>query len=62
MENIAAQNLDAVNTVSVGGLTIRYSGLSYAYMVLKNPQASETLVNTVKALYFYNRSAEEYFN
>ena len=61
--NIAAQDLDAMHTVTVGGLTIRYGGLSYVNTVLNNQAiAGEALVNTAKALFAYNKLAESYFN
>ena len=61
--NIAAQHLDEMHTVTVGGLTIRYGGLSYVNQVIKNPQyATEEMTNTAKALFAYNKMAENYFN
>jgi hypothetical protein len=61
--NIAAQDLDAMHTVTVGGLTVRYGGLSYVNTVLNNQAiAGEALVNTAKALFAYNKLAESYFN
>ena len=61
--NIAAQHLDQMHTVTVGGLTIRYGGLSYVNQVIKNPQyATEEMTNTAKALFAYNKMAENYFN
>ena len=61
--NIAAQDLDAMHTVTVGGLTVRYGGLSYVNQVIKNPQyATEAMTNAAKALFAYNKMAEDYFN
>ena len=61
--NIAAQHLDQMHTVTVGGLTIRYGGLSYVNQVIKNPQyATEAMTNAAKALFAYNKMAENYFN
>ena len=63
VKDIAAQNLDATNIINLGGITIHYSGLSYVNTVLKNADTvGQTLVDTVKALYYYNRDAEAYFN
>ena len=61
--NIAAQHLDRMYTITVGGITIRYGGLSYANQVIKNPQyATEAMTNAAKALFAYNKMAEDYFN
>ncbi|MCQ2408208.1 MAG: hypothetical protein MJ065_06730 [Oscillospiraceae bacterium] len=58
--NIAAKDLDAQHTITVGGCTISYSALSYANAVYNNPP-SDTLLNTAKALYLYWDAAETYF-
>ena len=61
--NIAAQHLDEMHTVSVGGLTIVYSGLSYVHQVITEPDhATEEMTNAAKALFAYNRQTEAYFN
>ena len=61
--NIAAQHLDEMHTVTVGGLTIRYGGLSYVNQVIKNPAyATEAMSEAAKALFAYNKMAEYYFN
>jgi hypothetical protein len=61
--DIAAQDLDQTYTIVVGGLTIKYSGLSYVNTVIKNPAtAGEALVNAAKAIFAYNKLAEIYFN
>ena len=61
--NIAAQHLDRMYTITVGGMTIRYGGLSYVNQVIKNPQyATEATTNAAKALFVYSRMAEDYFN
>ena len=36
-------------------------GLSYAYTVLNDGSAAESLTNLVKGLYLYNQAANEYF-
>jgi hypothetical protein len=61
--DIAAQDLDAEHAIAVGGIRIRYSGLSYVNTVMQNQSiAGEVLVNTAKALFAYNKLAESYFN
>ena len=61
--DIAAQHLDITHVVTVGGITVNYSGLSYVNMVMNNQSvAGENLVNTAKALFVYNKLAEAYFN
>ena len=61
--NIAAKNLDEMVTVTVGGLTVRYGGLSYVRQVavLYPDTYGEELANTAKALYVYNQTANAYF-
>lgn len=60
IEDIPAQNLDNEYVVTVGGLTVKYSALSYGYsaMYTKN----EVLKNVARALYAYNQAAETYLN
>jgi hypothetical protein len=61
--NIAAQDLDEMHTVSVGGLTIRYGGLSYVNQVVKNSQyVGKAMTDIAKAIFTYNKMAEAYFN
>ena len=58
--DINARNLDTEYTFVIGGYTIKYSALSYAYTTLKS--STETgLLNAVKALYLYSVAAEVYF-
>ena len=59
--NIASNDLDTVYTVTVGGIEISYSALSYAYKALASDAASPKLKNLVRALYLYNQSANAYF-
>ena len=61
--NVAAKDLDEMVTVTVGGLTARYCGLSYVRQVavLYPTYYSEALVNVAKALYAYNQAANAYF-
>lgn len=63
--NIHAKDLDKVYTVTVSSaagtvITIKASGLSYAYKVLNSSDDTD-LVNLVKGLYLYNRAADTYF-
>ena len=61
--NIAAQHLDEMHTVTVGGITVGYGGLSYVNQVIKNPDyATEEMFAAAKALFAYNKLAEAYFN
>ena len=67
LKNIAAKDLDRMYKVEVSDaegvcLTVWYSALSYAYLVLNTPSAKTALVETVKALYRYNQAAKTYFN
>ena len=63
ISDIAAQDLEEMHTVTVGGITVKYGGLSYVNQVVKNPQyATEALTNAVKALFAYHKMAEDYFN
>ena len=61
--NVAAKDLDEMVTVTVGGLTVRYCGLSYVRQVavLYPAYYSEALINVAKALYAYNQAANAYF-
>ena len=59
IRNISAHRLDDVHTFTVGGLTLKYSPLSYVNTVLSTSQ-DEALINVAKALYFYSAAAEAY--
>ena len=63
---IPAQELDDTYSVYLGDKgSVRVSALSYAYLILdayENVPEKTDICNTVRALYKYNRSAEEYFN
>ena len=62
IENIAAQNLSDTYEIKIGGLTINYSALSYAYAVVSNINETDTdLINLVKYLYDYNLKAKCFF-
>lgn len=58
--DISADKLGMAQNVTVGGFTISYSPLSYAYTVLKSDSTDESLKNLVKALYLYEQAAEAY--
>lgn len=62
IENIAAQDLDKTQTITVGGYTITCSPLSYVYAVLNSKKADENLRNLVKSVYIYNAEANNYFD
>jgi len=58
--NIPAHELDAAKATTVNGVTIRYSPLSYAYIVLNGGSDDVRLQNLVKAMYLYNQAADSY--
>ena len=57
--DIGAHNLDQVQVLAIGDLSMSFSALSYVDLVLKK-DASEDLVDLVKALYAYAMAAENY--
>ncbi len=59
---ISARNLDEFCTVSVGGYSVSYCGLSYIPATLKLQNVTEEAMNMVKALWAYSQAAESYFN
>jgi len=63
--NIAAQYLDDTYTVTVYDGTetadVTYGPMAYCYNVLKN-STNNDLKNVARALYLYNRAANDYFN
>jgi len=66
VSNVAAKNLDNFNTLVVKNsegkvvLTVKASVLSYVQSVVSGDK-SEELTNAMKALYLYNRAADNYF-
>ena len=56
--DISAQNLDKEYVVTVGGLTARYSALSYGNMAIFSKD--QGLKNVINALYAYNQAANAY--
>lgn len=65
--NISAKDLDASYTVTVNDGTasanVTYTPMAYCYNVLSAAPGtySDTLLNTVRALYLYNQAANTYF-
>ena len=58
-ENIAASQLDTLQTFTVSGKTFRYSALDYAKVLATS--ANTDNANLAKALYWYNQAANDYF-
>ena len=58
-ENIAASQLDTLQTFTVSGKTFRYSALDYAKVLATS--ANTDNANLAKALYWYNQAANAYF-
>jgi hypothetical protein len=62
--NIVSKDLDRVYVLEADGMTVKYCALSYAYAALNaygNDASKGAICNTVRALYEYNRAANEYF-
>lgn len=59
--NIASGNLDTAYTVTAGGITIKYSALSYVYTQLSKTNLDKNLASVLKALFLYNQEANIYF-
>lgn len=60
--NISAANLGTMQDFKVGGWTISYSPMSYAYAVLSKDTAEKDLKDLVKSLYLYQQAAVAYQN
>ena len=58
---IDAKGLDEMHEISVGGLTVNYSGLSYVNQVLKSSSSTQEKIDLVTALYLYNQAANDFF-
>ena len=56
--NISAQSLDEEYVVTVGGLTAKYSAMSYGYMAMYTQ--NNAIKNVIRALYAYNQAANTY--
>ena len=66
ISNIAAKDLDRLYTVTVTSasgkvLTVKACALGYCYRVLASDRTSDTLKDTVRAIYLYNQAANAYF-
>ena len=60
--NIAAANLDTLQTLTVGGHTYKYSVLDYAKAVLTSGRSSAAEKALAQATYWYNQAANAYFD
>lgn len=58
---ISASMLSTASTVTVGGLSVGYSAMSYAYEVLTAENPDAELLAIVRALVLYSRAANAYF-
>ena len=59
--NVAAKDLDEMQTVTVGGMGVSYCGLSYVNQILGWSGATQNEINNAKALYLFNQTANAYF-
>ncbi len=60
--NIPAAELDNQQTFTVGGTTFTFSALDYAKAVVESTKIEPEQQNLAKALYLYNKAANEYFD
>ncbi len=60
--DIAAPNLNTLQTLNIGGQSYRYSVLDYAKAVLNSGKSSADEKSLAKALYWYNQAANAYFD
>ena len=72
--NIVAKDLDNMYEITIGTMqtvdgvtqlvsdTSRYSALSYVHEIITSTNVSNKLYNMVVALYYYNATANAYFN
>lgn len=58
---ISASQLDDLQEFKVGGVTFYYSALDYAKAVIGSDKMSADQKNLAKALFLYNRAANNYF-
>ncbi len=58
---IEARNLDTMYTITCGGITVKYCGLSYVKGTLDSIYSLQDARNTARALYGYAMAANEYF-
>ena len=62
VENIPAAELDDQQTFTVGGTTFTFSALDYAAAVVNSDNMKPEQQNLAKALYLYNKAANDYFD
>ena len=62
LDGIAASKLNEFHAFSVGGLTVKYSALSYGYMIYNNSGFSAQLKALMDAMYEYHTATAEYVN
>ena len=61
VENIAAAELDALQTFTVGEVTFKYSALDFARAIIGAYSAGNVNYNLAAATYWYNQAANAYF-
>ena len=62
LDGIAASKLNEFHAFSVGGLTVKYSALSYGYMIYNNSGFSAQLKALMDAMYEYHTATAAYVN
>ncbi len=59
---IAPAKLDSLQTFTVGTTSFKYAALDYARNIVYNSNVSKTHKDLAKALYWYNKAANVFFN
>ncbi len=62
IKSIAAADLDTDHTLTIGSNSYQYSAMNYVKRALRSESAAETVKSLATALYWYNQSANTYFN
>ncbi|GEM_PF-2766113 len=62
IRGIKAKKLGSTLTLRVNGATVSYSPLNYCKYALEDPATEENLKNVIKALYWYYKAADDYFD
>ena len=62
VKDISAQELSKTQTLVIGNCTLKFDALTYVHSVLSDPDESQDLINTAKAIYAYSQSADAYFS